>query len=147
MISVQRQNRLTLCHLILAIYIMCMIFYHKNTFEIIFTKCMPFLTEDLSDDSAVDVDDPSPLQKPVISVQSQTDRQYAPLILHKQPVYITYTCRYNEYMRLLCQKQVSRVGTSNYIPQYLWDVITCPCPWYLLLAQHSPYMDICIRSK
>ena len=22
-------------------------------------------------------------------------------------------------------------------PQYLWDVITCPCPWYLILAQHS----------
>ena len=33
------------------------------------------------------------------------------------------------------QKQVSRTGTSNYIPQYLWDVITCPFPWYLLLAQ------------
>ena len=26
---------------------------------------------------------------------------------------------------------------SDYIPQYLWDVITCPCPWYLILAQHS----------
>ena len=38
---------------------------------------------------------------------------------------------------VLCQKQVSRAGTSNYIPQILWDVITCPCPWYLLLAQHS----------
>ena len=30
-----------------------------------------------------------------------------------------------------------KAGTSNYIPQYLWDVITCPCPWYLLLTQHS----------
>ena len=38
---------------------------------------------------------------------------------------------------VLCQKQVSRVGTSNYIPQKLWDVITCPCPWCLLLAYHS----------
>ena len=37
---------------------------------------------------------------------------------------------------VLCQKQVSRAGTINYIPQYLWDVITCPCAWYLLLAQH-----------
>ena len=35
------------------------------------------------------------------------------------------------------EQQVTRAGTSNYIPQYLWDVITCPCPWYLLLAQHS----------
>ena len=42
---------------------------------------------------------------------------------------------------VLSQKQVSRAGTSNYIPQYLWDVITCPCPWYLLLAQHSSYIQ------
>ena len=38
---------------------------------------------------------------------------------------------------VLCQVQVSRVRTSNYIPQYLWDVITCPCPWYPLMTQHS----------
>ena len=38
------------------------------------------------------------------------------------------------------QKQVSSAGTSNYIPQILWDVITCSCPWYLLLAQHSWYI-------
>ena len=25
------------------------------------------------------------------------------------------------------QKQVSRAGTNNYIPHYLWDVITCSC--------------------
>ena len=36
----------------------------------------------------------------------------------------------------MSQKQVSRAGTSNYIPQYLWDIITCPCPWYLLLAHN-----------
>ena len=40
---------------------------------------------------------------------------------------------------VLCQKQVSRTGTSNYTPQILWDVITCPCPWYLLLTQYSSY--------
>ena len=34
--------------------------------------------------------------------------------------------------------QVWRAGTSNYIPQY-----TCPCPWYLLLAQHSWYIVWC----
>ena len=39
------------------------------------------------------------------------------------------------YLRNVCQRQVSRAGTSNYIPHILWDVITCPCPWYLLLAQ------------
>ena len=44
-----------------------------------------------------------------------------------------------EIWGVLCQKQVSRAGTSNYIPQILWDVITCPCPWYLLPAQHSSY--------
>ena len=37
------------------------------------------------------------------------------------------------------QKQVSRAWTSNYAPQFLWDVITSPCPWYLLLAQHSSF--------
>ena len=37
---------------------------------------------------------------------------------------------------VLCQKQVPRAGASNYIPQYLWDAITCPCPLNLLLAQH-----------
>ena len=36
---------------------------------------------------------------------------------------------------VLCQKQVSRAGTSNYIPHYLWDVITCPCPWYLSIIK------------
>ena len=34
---------------------------------------------------------------------------------------------------VLRQKQVSRTGTSNYIPQYPWDVINCLCLWYLLL--------------
>ena len=42
----------------------------------------------------------------------------------------------------VCQTQVSRVGTSNYIPQNLWGVITCPCPWYLFLAQHPSYLSI-----
>ena len=40
------------------------------------------------------------------------------------------------YRGVLSQKQVSRAGTSNYIPRYLWDVITYPYPWYLLLAYH-----------
>ena len=44
---------------------------------------------------------------------------------------------------IVCQKQVSRAGTSNYIPQILWDVITCPCPWYLPLAHTSSYNLIC----
>ena len=39
---------------------------------------------------------------------------------------------------LVCQKQVSRAGTSNYIPQILKDAITCPCPWYLLLRDREP---------
>ena len=41
---------------------------------------------------------------------------------------------------LVWQKQVSRAGTSNYIPQILWDVITCPCPWYLFLT-HCHHMS------
>ena len=35
---------------------------------------------------------------------------------------------------VLYQKQESRVGISNYIPQYRWDVRACPCTWFLLLA-------------
>ena len=33
---------------------------------------------------------------------------------------------------LLCQRQVSRAGTSKYIPHYLWNVMTysCPCFWH-----------------
>ena len=38
---------------------------------------------------------------------------------------------------VLCQKQVSMTRTNNYIPQYVWDVITFLCLWFLLLAQHS----------
>ena len=44
--------------------------------------------------------------------------------------WICYACNWG----MMCQKQGSRAGTSNYILQYLWDVITCPCPWYLLLT-------------
>ena len=39
--------------------------------------------------------------------------------------------------RVLYQKQVLKAGTSDYIPQLLWDVIICLCLWYLLMAQHS----------
>ena len=40
---------------------------------------------------------------------------------------------------LVCQKRVSRVWSSNYIPQYIWDVITCSCPCPIL-AHKSPHM-------
>ena len=29
------------------------------------------------------------------------------------------------------RKQVSKGGENNCIPRYLWDEITCSCPWYL----------------
>ena len=45
---------------------------------------------------------------------------------------------------LLYRKPTSRVGTSNYTPQYLWDVITWPCPWYLLMTYMSSW---CNQSK
>ena len=48
---------------------------------------------------------------------------------------------------VLCQKQLSRAGTSNYIPQILWDVITCPCPWYPRFSQNTPkWHPICRRD-
>ena len=48
------------------------------------------------------------------------------------------TCWVNKIPRVL--KQVSRAWTSNYIPYHLWDIITCPCPLYLPLTQHSSYI-------
>ena len=33
--------------------------------------------------------------------------------------------------RLMSQKQVSMPGTSNYIQQYMWEIIVIPCPGYL----------------
>ena len=44
--------------------------------------------------------------------------------------------------KLVCQKQVSRAGKSNYFPQHLLDVITCPWPWYLFLAHDSTIMHV-----
>ena len=38
---------------------------------------------------------------------------------------------------LACQK---RASTKNYIPQILWDVITCPYPCNLFMARESSYM-------
>ena len=47
---------------------------------------------------------------------------------------------------VLCQKQVSRGGTSNSISQHLWDVITCPvldtCSWHDTIdIFFEPYKD------
>ena len=42
---------------------------------------------------------------------------------------------------LVCQNQVSRTGTSNLTPRYLWDAITCPCPWYLLSAHKASSIE------
>ena len=39
---------------------------------------------------------------------------------------------------ILCQRQVLMARKINYIPQIMWDVITCHCPRYLLLVLHSP---------
>ena len=39
-------------------------------------------------------------------------------------------------MRNVVTKQVSMTGTSNFTPQYLWGVITCPC------LAHTPQMTL-----
>ena len=46
----------------------------------------------------------------------------------------------------LCLKHVSKADTSNYIPQYLWYVITYPCPCYQLLTLHSSYSPAWLMS-
>ena len=48
--------------------------------------------------------------------------------------------------RVLCQKHASRAGTSNYIPQYLWDVITCPCPLCSLMSHTFSIVSTRIHS-
>ena len=53
-------------------------------------------------------------------------------------------CSVDRYTTWGCvsQKQVSRAWISNYIPQILWDVITCACSRYQLLAHKSSYVPI-----
>ena len=41
-----------------------------------------------------------------------------------------YTCKHIIYDDFGARM----AGTTNYMPHYLWDVITCPCPKFLLLA-------------
>ena len=45
---------------------------------------------------------------------------------------------------LVCQQQVSRAGTNIYISQ--WDMITYPCPGYLLVTHKSWVMTITRHS-
>ena len=47
---------------------------------------------------------------------------------------------------LVYHKLLSTAGTSNYIPQDLWDVITCPRPWCLILVQHPWFNLVCCRD-
>ena len=63
-------------------------------------------------------------------------------IFMKQPKVRHFKVRveYHVIWRRVYQRRVSRAGTSNYIPQIMWDVITCPCSWYLLLAHQSSYL-------
>ena len=56
-------------------------------------------------------------------------------------------CRKRVHWGPVCHKQVSRAEKSNYILQFLWDVLTCPCPWWLLLAHTSPIQRSCHLSK
>ena len=45
----------------------------------------------------------------------------------------------------VCQKQVSRAGTGNYIPQILWGVITWSCLWYLFLL-YNLWVPVCQKQ-
>ena len=43
---------------------------------------------------------------------------------------------------------VSRAGTSNYIPQCMWVVISCACPWYAAYFVFSVHLfNDCLSSK
>ena len=45
----------------------------------------------------------------------------------------------------VCQKKLSRAGTSNYIPQILWDVTSYPCTWYPFLVHNSTVHEIVVE--
>ena len=49
---------------------------------------------------------------------------------------------------MLCQKQLPRTGTSNYIAQYLWDASTRPCPVYRCnyASLGVIQLDICLSA-
>ena len=59
--------------------------------------------------------------------------------------YIThnYSCISKTIWSVLCQKQLSSVGTSNYISHMLWDVITFLCLCHLLIATLLIYVHYC----
>ena len=42
---------------------------------------------------------------------------------------------------IITSRWPSRAAISNYIPQILWDVFTCPKPWYLPLSYRSTHHD------
>ena len=67
-----------------------------------------------------------------------TQIPYIPWIMHMNLTCFVLVSSYH-ISGMLCEKQVSRTGTSNYTPHILWDVITCLCPGYLLLSQHSSW--------
>ena len=45
--------------------------------------------------------------------------------------YIVLFLKLEPKLGRLCQKEVSKQGTSKYTPQILWDMFTYPCHWYL----------------
>ena len=47
----------------------------------------------------------------------------------------------HSYFRSVVPEAGIKGWTSNYIPHILWGVITFPCPWYLLLVEHSSFVE------
>ena len=48
---------------------------------------------------------------------------------------------------VLSQMQVSQAGAPYYIPHPLWDVITCPCLWYVLTYFHHYRIRILLITQ
>ena len=49
--------------------------------------------------------------------------------------WVTFSCHW--YRTSVPEAGIKVRDKYNYISQYVWDVITCPYPWYLLLANES----------
>ena len=70
-------------------------------------------------------------------------------LMTRRVVHVFVPVEYNKthinYIREhVYQRQVSSARASNYIPQCLRDVVTCPCSWYLLLLHIYIYIYICV---
>ena len=76
------------------------------------------------------------VERPPWSMQRVSDNQQAISSHDREGQKMSYDHPHGD---LYVSSRYHGLGTSNHIPQYLWDVITWPCSWFLLLTYRSIY--------